>query len=236
MRAIIIDDELAGITALKLLIEKHTENINVVATTHEPEKGITLIENYQPDIVFLDINMPTMNGFELLDNLSFRDFKLVFTTAHEQYAIEAIKNKAYDYLLKPIDVDDLKKCIEDICNSVKAKSNSTNVPSNIEVVTKGGIVFIKITDIIKLVADGSYTEIHLKNGTTCLASKGIKEFEAKLPSNFFLRCHTSYIINLKEVVELVSKKEGIYAKMTDNSLVEIARKNKPLFLDMLRKI
>src|ERR1700758_4857450 len=122
-RAIIIDDELIGVNTLKILIEKYTTSIiRVVATSTEPENGIKLIEDYRPDVVFLDISMPKMNGFELLEKLTYKDFKLVFTTAHEEYAIKAIKNRAYDYLLKPIDIDELKQCIERIINTKEGMS------------------------------------------------------------------------------------------------------------------
>src|SRR5882757_6418332 len=105
-RAIIIDDELSGVNTLKLLIEKYIPSVRVVAISTDPENGIRLIEDYKPDVVFLDISMPKMNGFELLSRLNYKGFKLVFTTAHEEYAIKAIKNKAFDYLLKPIDVEE----------------------------------------------------------------------------------------------------------------------------------
>src|SRR5687768_2248941 len=110
LRAIIIDDEQIGVATLKQLIELHSKEVRLVATATEAEKGVELIEDYRPDIVFLDINMPGMNGFELLEQLRYKDFKLVFTTAHEKYALQAIKNKAHDYLLKPIDVQELKAC------------------------------------------------------------------------------------------------------------------------------
>ena len=114
LRVIIIDDEPMGVNTLKVLIERLDLDILVVATATDPEKGIECIETYQPDVVFLDVNMPKMNGFELLDNLNYKNFKLVFTTAHQEYAIKAIKNKAQDYLLKPIDAEDLKVCLEKI--------------------------------------------------------------------------------------------------------------------------
>src|SRR5947209_2550487 len=101
LRAIIIDDEKSGIITLKLLIEKHCDFIRVVASSTQAEEGINLIEDYEPDIVYLDISMPVMSGFELLDKLKYKTFKLIFTTAHQEYALEAIKNKAFDYLLKP---------------------------------------------------------------------------------------------------------------------------------------
>jgi len=171
--------------------------------------------------------------------LNFKNFKLVFTTAHQQYALEAIKNKAHDYLLKPIDIDDLKKCMESLKSSIDEKENVKPDldPINIEIATKSGIIFLKINDLVKMVAEGSYTSFYLKNGTVHLASRNIKEYEQKLgTTTTFFRCHASFVINLKEVLEMVSNKEGIFAKMSDGSLAEISRKNKQQFLDELRKL
>src|SRR6218665_1755397 len=119
LRAIIVDDEIIGIKTLKLLLEENTKGSRIVATTTEPEEGISLIENYKPEVVFLDISMPTMNGFELIEKLAFRDFKLVFTTAHDEFAIKAIKSKAQDYLLKPIDIEELQSCVSTIVSDVR---------------------------------------------------------------------------------------------------------------------
>lgn len=233
-RAIIIDDELIGVNTLKILIEKHIPTIRVVATATEPEKGITLIEDYLPGIVFLDISMPKMNGFELLDKLSYKDFKLVFTTAHEEYAIKAIKNKAHDYLLKPIDIDELKRCANSIAEeNTKADAPKTNNFRTIELSVKDGIVFIKPDDIIRLEASGSYTEFYLANGTKQVASKPLKDYEALLDPTCFYRCHLSHIVNLKQVVKIVST-NGLYAQMSNGSLVEISKKNKQTFIEKLK--
>ena len=124
LRAIIIDDEQKGINSIKLLIEKFINDVKIVAETTEAKKGIALIEDYKPEIVFLDINMPHMNGFELLQQLKFRDFGLIFTTAHDEYGIQAIKNNAMDYLLKPVNHEDLIDAIE----RVKQKNKKNNLP------------------------------------------------------------------------------------------------------------
>jgi len=234
-RAIIIDDELIGVNTLKILIEKHIPSIiRVVATSTEPETGIKLIEDYRPDVVFLDISMPKMNGFELLEKLRYKDFKLVFTTAHEEYAIKAIKNKAYDYLLKPIDIDELKQCIDNIVKEAEKKEpTKTNVFRTIEISVKDGIIFIKPDDIIRLEASGSYTQFYLSNGTKHIASKNLKDYEVLLDPLSFYRCHLSHVINLRHVIKLVST-DGLFAKMSDDSLIEIAKKNKQVFIEKLK--
>src|SRR5437868_6783200 len=159
-RAIIIDDEQRGISTLKLLIERFVPEVKVVAETTEAEKSIELIDNYRPEIVFLDINMPFMNGFEVLEKLSFKDFNLIFTTAHQEYALKAIKNNALDYLLKPIVADHLKLAIEKVKKQIASKqlpdytkileefnkNNKTRFPISV----KDGTDYVPLDDIIRL--------------------------------------------------------------------------------------
>lgn len=235
LRAIIIDDELIGISTLKILIERYTTEVRVVATSATPEDGIKLIEDYRPDIVFLDISMPTMNGFELLEKLKYKSFRLVFTTAHEEYALKAIKNKAYDYLLKPIDIDELKQCVKNIIveGNEKEEQSFENTYRIIEISVKDGIVFIKPDDIIRLEASGSYTIFHLKNNVRHVASKNLKDYEILLNPAYFYRCHLSHLVNLHQVLKLVST-DGLFALMIDGSLVQISKRNKSDFIDKLK--
>lgn len=236
LRALIIDDELMGINALKVLIEKYTTGIKVVATATDPLKGIDIIEDYKPDIVFLDVSMPTMNGFELLEKLSFKEFKLVFTTAHQEYAIKAIKNRAHDYLLKPIDIEELKICIVNILVEKTKPTQQKSLYEVIELAVKDGIIFIRPDDIIRLEASGSYTVFYLENKIKHIASKNLKESERLLlEQSYFYRCHPSHIINLKKVIKMVSS-DGLFAQMTDGSMPEIGRKNKELFLNRLKSL
>lgn len=236
-RAIIIDDEQMGIKTLKAFIEECTNRIKVVATTTKPIEGIDLIEDYKPDIVFLDISMPGLNGFELLEKVTYRDFKLVFTTAHGEYAIKAIKNKAYDYLLKPIDIDELKDCIERIIDIKEGMSVDKAIQTEkdiIELPVRDGIVFIKPEEIIRIEASGSYTTFHMVNGVKHIGSSNLKEFESILNPRYFYRCHNSHIINLRRVNKFLSS-EGLYcAVMEDGSNADIAKKNKQVFLDKLK--
>jgi two-component system LytT family response regulator len=234
-RAIIIDDEPMGLNALKLLIERHTPQIKVVASSTDPFDGMSKIEDYMPDVVFLDISMPKMNAFELLEKIKFRDFKLVFTTAHQEYAIKAIKSRANDYLLKPIDVDELKICVENLFDADESGIPNEKNSSVIELHVKDGIIFIKKEEIIRLEASGSYTIFFLDNNVRHVASKNLKECESMLDSHEFFRCHPSHLVNLKKIVKMVST-DGLFAKMTDDSMPEIARRNKDLILRRLKSI
>ncbi len=236
LRAVIIDDESSGISALELLISKHVEEIKIVATTTNAIEGISLIENYKPEIVFLDISMPEINGFTLLKQLKYSDFNLIFTTAHEEYAIQAIKHDACDYLLKPIDVNELKACIAKILKGKKPNSqDKISFSATIPLAVKDGIIFIKASDIIRLEASGSYTTFYLDNKIKQIASKSLKEYEQQLNPALFYRCHNSHLINLDKVVKFISN-NGFLAQMTDGSTAEIARKNKDQFLELLKNI
>jgi len=237
LRAIIIDDEKIGINTLKMLLEKHTPEIKVVAIASEPEKGLDLIEDYKPEVVFLDVNMPRLDGFSLLQQLNYKNFKLVFTTAYEEYALKAIKHKAFDYLVKPIDIDELKICIDNILVSLDQKPDrsKTGYENIIEIPIKNGIIFIKPRDIIRLEADGSYTIFYMVNKIKHLASKNLKEFEALLDPRVFFRTHPSHLVNLT-MVERIDTNEGLFILMSDDSTAQLLKRNKQAFLEKLKNI
>jgi two-component system, LytTR family, response regulator len=237
LRSVIIDDENIGINTLKVLIEKHTPDVKVIGTATDPAEGVTLIDDYKPDIVFLDISMPGIDGFGVLAKAQFKDFRLIFTTAHPEYALKAIKIRAQDYLLKPIDVDDLKTCISNVANDpeIKARAMRHRDGHIIELSVRDGIIFIRPKDVIRLEADGSYTTFYLENGIKHVASKNLKECEALITAPYFFRCHASHLVNLKKVVKMVST-DGLFALMSDGSMPEIGRKNKDAFLERLKEI
>jgi two-component system LytT family response regulator len=233
-RVIIIDDEIKCQNVLTFHIDRFASNLRVVATTTDASAGITMIEDYRPDVVFLDISMPNLNGFQLLDRLKFRDFKLVFTTAHEEFALKAIKERAFDYLLKPIDSEDFVRCIENLSAQTTNKLDF-DTAGIIELSVRDGIIFIKPDDIIRLEASGSYTNIYLQDGIRHVASKSLKEFEPILNSPQFYRCHNSNIVNLFRVKKLISK-DGLFAQMDDGSMPEISKKNKETFVQRLKSL
>jgi two-component system LytT family response regulator len=237
LRAIIIDDELIGINTLKVLLEKHTQGIKVVAISEEPEKGIELIEDYKPDVVFLDISMPRIDGFRLLEKLKYKNFKLVFTTAHHDFALKAIKSKAMDYLIKPIDIEELKTCVDDILEAFGQKPLQAKISYDqiIELSVKNGIIFIRPREIIRLEADRSYTVFHMLNNIKHVASKSLKEYEAMLDPNNFFRCHPSHLVNLNMVVRTLSN-EGLFIQMNDGSMAELLKRHKQLLLEKLKRI
>ncbi len=235
IRAIVIDDEEAGIDTLKIFASRNSDRIKIIASTTQAEDGIALIEDYRPDVVFLDISMPKMNGFDLVEQLSFRDFKLVFTTAHQEYAIRAIKQRAFDYLLKPIDEHSFCTCLDELLKNEKPLVSKVESNALIEIQVKDGILFIQQKEIIRLEASRSYTEFYLDHGIKHVASKGIKEFESKLSPNLFYRCHKSHIINLQKVRKFINH-DGLFALMSDGSLPLISKLQKDEFLNRLKEI
>ncbi|MBL7932701.1 MAG: response regulator transcription factor [Bacteroidia bacterium] len=222
LRAIIIDDEQRGINTLKLLLERYVPEVKVVADSSEPLKGMDLIESYRPEIVFLDINMPEMDGFELLEKLQWKNFNLIFTTAHQEYALKAIKNNAIDYLLKPIDYVDLKAAVARILkrnaqHDTDVKFNYSqliqdlNQKQRILINSRSGVEAVDLDEIICMESESNYTTVFLVDGKKITTAKTLKEFEGQLCSenSHFMRVHQSYIINLKKVQRFVKTDDMI---------------------------
>ncbi len=245
IRAIIIDDEQNGINSLKLLIEKFINGVKVIAATTDPEAGVVMVDDYHPDVVFLDINMPVISGFELLQRVNYKGFYLVFTTAHEEFALQAIKIKAIDYLLKPIDKDDLKTAVNKIRNQIQEKAqpdyaeilNKVSVASSqtrIPISSKDEIIYEQMENIIRLEADSNYTRIFLKTRSVHVVPKTLKEYEKILceESNHFMRVHQSHIINLTQVARFI-KEDGGLVVMKDNSEIPLSKQKKDEFLKWL---
>lgn len=247
LRAIIIDDEEKGIDSIQLLLGRYVPEIKIVASTTEPEEAIELIENYKPEIIFLDINMPEMDGFELLDNLTWKDFNLVFTTAHQEYALKALKNNAIDYLLKPIDHNELKSAVERITKRISEqqekfwKFNYNELVRDIQkkekqrilIHTRSGVESIDLDSIIYLQADSNYTYIFLEETEKIVTTKTLKEFENQLceNGNRFMRVHNSYILNLHKVVRLIKASDTVILK--DDFKVPISKSKRDEFYKWL---
>lgn len=231
LSAVIVDDEKKSIKNLEFLLEQNCKEVQVVNTAGNALEAVKIILQVRPDIIFLDVQMPGYTGFDVLDQLADIESKVIFTTAHKDYAIQALRKGAFDYLLKPIDADDLKACIERIIEKTTKKTES--YPATIELAVKSGIIFIKPQEIIRLEASGSYTVLYLDNQVKHVASKSMKEYEKLLDPALFYRCHNSHIINLSKVIRFINK-DGYYVQMSDESTPEIARKNKDSLLMKLK--
>ena len=248
IRAVIIDDEHYGREALKSALENYCPEVSVVEICKSPEQGITAIIQLQPDLVFIDIEMPKMSGFDLLQQLAPINFEVIFVTSYDQYAIKAFKFSALDYLLKPLDVDDLKHAVkkaikhietgggtyryESVLNNIHYKSGKIE---KLAVPTLEGIDFFKTDDIIYCQADGNYTTLYLMNKQEEVISKNLKDFENLLAGSGFCRVHNSYLINMQHVEKYI-KGEGGYVLLTEDHHVDISRRRKEAFLRLLNKI
>jgi two-component system, LytTR family, response regulator len=243
LRAILIDDENSGLSALYEKLQRHCPQVEVLQLCETPEDGINAINTLKPDLVFLDVEMPLMNGFVLLQQLQYKNFELIFVTAYDQYAIKAIRYSALDYLLKPVEVDELKaavdKALEKKQIAQKGNPRLDLLLENLELEKKkfkriaiperDGMQFVKIEDIIYLEASANYTQIHLPGGTKLMASRNLKEFEELLPTETFIRIHHSFIININ-CVEKYIRGDGGQVVLSNKAVLDVAKRKKHEFL------
>ena len=242
LNAIIVEDELRSREFLKKLISEFCPQVTVVKTAATVDEAIAAIDELKPQILFLDIELHTGNGFDVLAGVAYKDFSVIFTTAYDHYAIKAIKFSAIDYLLKPIDVSELQSAVEKVVTERKENNNQQalqmlmeNVkrPSgtdfSITLATSEGLEFVPLQNIIRLEASGPYTHFFLKEGKKIIVCKNLKEYETLLTEHQFFRVHNSHIINIKEVKRMV-KSDGGYAVMNDDSMINISPKKKDEFM------
>ncbi|SDJ72054.1 two component transcriptional regulator, LytTR family [Pedobacter sp. ok626] len=245
IKAIIIDDEKHCIVTLKHLLKKF-DTIDVVATTQDSTDAKKLIEEHQPNLIFLDIEMPEMNGFDVINQFENPTFKVIFTTAYDQYALKALRLNALDYLLKPIDKKDVSLALDKFKNQelVISKDQVQNLhlftngkmQDTIALSTQQGLLFVKIDDIMYLEADSCYTHIVMNDTTKHLASKTMATFEEVLLDNsLFFRAHKSNIVNLKFIKQYI-RGEGGELIMQDGNYISLSRNRKQEFLNLFKKV
>lgn len=240
LQAIIVDDEKHSRETLRNLVEEFCEGIEVVATAASIDEALEVIPKKNPDLLFLDIELQTGTGFDLLNLLPEINFEIIFTTAFDQYAIKAVKFSSLDYLLKPIDLEELQTAVEkarelknkELYNlQLQSLLHNLKQPkiSKICLATADGFEFVNIEDICYCEAQGSYTSFVFTGGKKILVSKHLKGFENLLSDYQFMRVHNSFLINLKEVNKFV-KADGGYIVMNNGDTVSISRGKKDLFL------
>jgi two-component system LytT family response regulator len=244
LTAIIIDDEQKGRIALKQKLCDYCPGVELLAEAGDGAEGLKLIEKYEPKIVFLDIEMPRMDGFEMLKQLRNKNFHIIFTTAYDQYAIKAIKYSAFDYLLKPVDIEELKAAVERIqeylpqaqtakkLEALEQNLHGKGIFNKIAIPTLDGLLFFNINDIIHLEASSNYTTIYFKDHSKLTASKTLKDFEELLPVDIFFRPHHSHIINLNYIKRYL-KGDGGQIEMQNGNYVDVARRRKDEFLKII---
>jgi two-component system LytT family response regulator len=243
--AIIIDDELKGRIALRQKIIKYCPDVTILGEASDGEEGIQLIEQVQPEIVFLDIEMPRMNGFDMLQKLVHKQFHLIFTTAYDHYAIKAIRFAAFDYLLKPVDIEELRAAIHKIKQEKIHPSTHDRLQvlqhnlqhkyalHKIAIPAKNGLHLYNINDIIHVEAQSNYSILFFANGTKLTASKTLKDFEELLPADLFFRPHHSYLVNMHYVKRYI-KGDGGQVEMQNGAFIEVSRRKKDDLLKLLK--
>ena len=239
IKAVIIDDEQLAIESLQWEIENFSQEVKVIETFTNPKDAISGINYLKPDLVFLDIEMPEIDGFQLLQLLDYKNFDLIITTAYNQYAIQAFKANAIDYLLKPIDPDDLTQAIEKIKNRQSSQTSTKNIETVLNNLIKDNlqktkkiplglsnkIILVDYEDILYCKSDGSYTTIFMRNGDEHVVSKNIKHIEELLPDTVFLRIHKSYIVNLNEIKGLIKQGAGELI-LSNEKIIPISRSHR----------
>lgn len=246
LKAIIIDDEKNGRDTLNYLVNSYCgDKVKIVYMAENVKEGIKAIEIYNPDIVFLDIQMQGETGFDLLSQIESINFSIIFTTAHDKYALHAIKFSAIDYLLKPIDVTELNQAIDkasqktnfDIAqydNYIKNSKSLDLENMKIAISTMDGLVFILVNQIIYCKAENGYTLFYNINGDKVISTKNMKHFEAVLTEYSFLRIHNSYLINLKEIKKY-NKGDGGTVTMSNDAELDVSKRKKTAFLAAILK-
>ncbi len=245
IKAVIIDDEQHSLETTDILVRKYCPCVLVTGLADSPEKGITLIDTLKPDLVFLDIAMPRMNGFEMLQYLHFKEFDIVFTTAFDAYAIKAFKVNAIDYLLKPIEPEELIKAVDKVkmkleknihLNRIDEILHSAGLPgfkkSKLALPVDGKIAMIEYDSILFCESDGNYTNIHLTHQKKIMVSRTLKDVENSLPHPPFLRIHHSFVVNINHIKEYI-RGEGGEVLLSNGEQIRVSRNKKDELLDAL---
>jgi two-component system, LytTR family, response regulator len=246
IKAILIDDEVHCLDTLNILLADYCPEVNVMEICPSSKKGIEAIEKLKPELVFLDIEMPFMNGFELLQQFKEIPFSVIFTTSYDQYAIKAIRFSALDYLLKPVDPKELVTAVHKIqvqkrapseeqfrmlMNHINHKESSFN---KIAIPTVEGFELVHVDNVVYCEADDNYTHLYIKNKKRITACRTLKEIEEQMNDfGFFVRVHNSYLANLNEVTKYI-RGEGGYLVMSDHSTVNVSRSRKEMLLSKLQ--
>ena len=242
LKAIIIDDEPDNVKLLALQLKMYCPQVQVLAECIESEDGYLKIKELQPDLVFLDIEMPVMNGFQLLEKIGNIEFSLVFVTAYDQFAVKAFRFSALDYLLKPIDGKDLKAAVEKAEKRTWPQAQQLSLlkqqlqpgekvlPDKIALPYQNGVTFAEIKNVIYCESDNNYTRIHTVDGSKYMVAKTLGDIQEVLEERNFLRVHRQYLINLNHIKKYV-RGEGNYVILSNNQSIPVARNQKEKLIE-----
>ncbi|PBQ34703.1 DNA-binding response regulator [Sphingobacteriaceae bacterium] len=244
MNAIIIDDEKIGANTLQTLLTKHCGHVNLLAIKHSAPEGIKSILDLKPDLVFLDIEISPDTGFDVIDATNHLNYKVIFTTAYDNYALKAFKIQAIDYLLKPIDTEELIQAVQHAHLRIKENDKRTNEQletffksiknpaKKISLPTGKGLTLVAPGEIIYLESDSNYTKVFLKTGEKILISKTLKDLAEKFSGTIFCRVHAAYTVNLDEIDQYI-KGDGGYLILKNKASIPVSRAYKQ---ELLNKI
>ncbi len=248
LKAIIVDDEYSAIESLKWELNNYCKDIKVIETFTNPVEAISAVNYLKPDLLFLDIEMPEMDGFQLLHKLNFRRFHLIVTTAYNQYAIQAFKENAVDYLLKPVDPDELKAAIQKVKNRLDTSpeqleklverllhKDSDDILQKVPLALSDRVVMVEKSDIMYCVSDGNYTRVYLDGGKEYMLSKTLKVIEGILDDPQFIRIHKKYLVNINYIKEYM-RGDGGYILTQNGEEMPVSRKHKETLLKRLHII
>jgi two-component system LytT family response regulator len=247
IRCILIDDERNALEMMEWLIKTYCPQVEIVDMCTSAQQGIESINAHKPDVIFLDIEMPRMNGFDMLEQFDKLFFDVVFCTAYDQFAIKAFKYSALNYLLKPVDPEDLKATVARIeeRKSVPSKEQFElllqninqpvkSTPQRIALTTGDGMIFVPTTDIIYCEAESNYTSVVLANGKKVVVSKVLKDIDEALSGPDFCRVHSSFLINVNRIKKYV-RGDGGYLIMDDDTNISISRNRRQEFMELFSK-
>lgn len=236
LTAIIVDDELHGRENLRVLLENYCPGVRVMGLASSVTEAINLVEDLYPEVVFLDINMPVLDGFDFLESFPKRDFLTVFVTAHQEFGIKAVKAGAVDYILKPIDIRELKQTVLKLFELSATPPEQHPVPDKERIMLPEthGFKVTSVDDIVRFEADGSYSIVFTKDGRKTVVSRTLSDFEESLPPGMFCRVHRSSLINL-DLVKEYSVIDGGSVTMIDGTRIDVSRRKTNDFLAMIRK-
>ena len=247
LQTVIIDDEPNAVKHLALLLEEHCSNVKIAGIAHSAAEGIELIKQSKPDLILLDIEMPGADGFEMLRRIPERDFDVIFITAYNDYAINAFKVSAVDYVLKPINMLKLKTAIDRVYdNHFKQKGSykkydvlmenlQSKIPDKIVIASTEGMEFINVKDIIRIEGERNYSRIFTTDGKAIVTSKNLMEYQRMLTHKYFFRPHKSYIINILHIKHFNHRTRSGELTMTDGSVIIVSRDKKSDFLEFIRR-
>lgn len=246
IKTVVVDDEKKGRELLVKVLHNYCSGIEVVGQAETANQAYEVITSKKPDLVFLDIEMPNGTGFDLLKMFPKVGFNIVFTTAYDHYAIKAIKYSAIDYLLKPIDIDELQEAVAKVQDKANEEANNqhqnidillsaltnSNQVKKIAIPDQEGVAIVEISDIVRCQADSNYTLIFLKDGRKIVSTKTLKEYNNLLDERTFMRVHNSFLINVDHIKKYI-KGDGGQVVMSDDSIVEVSRRRKNDLLEVL---